>query len=243
MDRKQGSVLDRLDWLVAAGFAAVSAVLYFASKADYVFPGESAHLMALLRGLDFERVAPYPLASFFARLFGSGNALAPACGAVATASVYLLTSFFVRLRVTGENMQRFAAPASRLAGVVAAVVFMLTPAVRSAATHLEPRMFAVAWALVAFLVAVPWSRSSKWTGRLAAVLFGALWGLGASDSPLFLALLPLAILDRPIRMFSVVALFSGIYIAYSAVWKSFPPSFPSSCGYIATSVSLSSMYT
>ncbi len=35
----------------------------------------------------------------------------------------------------------------------------------------------------------------------------------------FLALLPLAILDRPIRMFSVVALFSGIYIAYSAAWK------------------------
>lgn len=193
MDRKSGSMLDGLDWLVAAGFAAVSAVLYFAAKADFAFPGESAHLIALWRGLDFAKVAPYPLMAFFAKLFGSGNALAPVCGIIATTAVYLLTAFFVRLRINGENMRRFAVPASRLGGVVAALIFMLTPAVRSAATHLEPRMFSVAWALLSFLVMLPWSRASKWTGCLAALAFGAMWGAGAADSPLFFALLPIAL--------------------------------------------------
>ena len=193
MDRKYISKLDKIDWLVAAGFAVVSAVLYLASVANFAYPGESAHLTALWRGLDFAKVAPYPLTAFFAKLFGSGNAIAPICGVVSVAAVYVLSVFFVRQRINGENMQRFAVPASRLAGFVAATVFMLTPAVRSAATHLEPRMFAVAWMLLALLVALPWSSSSTWTGRLAAVVFGVMWGLGASDTPLFVTMLPVAL--------------------------------------------------
>ena len=193
MEKKSSSMLDKLDWLVAGVFALASAALYFATMADYVYPGESARLIALWRGLDVANVAPYPLAAFFAKALGSGNAIAPVCGTVATVAVYVLAVFFVRLRINGEHMTCFAVPASRLAGVVAALVFMLTPAVRSAATHLEPRMFDAAWALLALLVALPWSRASKWTGRLYSVVFGVMWGLGAADTPLFIIMLPLAL--------------------------------------------------
>lgn len=214
MERKSSSMLDKFDWLVAGVFALASAALYFATKADFVYPGESAHLIALWRGLDAANVSPYPLTACIAKLLGCGNAIAPVCGVIATASVYVLSVFFVRLRINGEHMQRFAVPASRLAGGVAATMFMLTPAVRSAATHLEPRMVSVAWALVALLVALPWSRASKWTGRFYAIVVGLMWGLGAADTPLFIVLLPLALVAAvvlPVRRgrkpFSEVSLF------------------------------------
>ena len=220
MERRTGTALGKLDWLIAAGFAVVSAVLYMASTAGFAFPGESAHLTALWRGLDFAGVAPYPLTAFFAKLLGAGNALAPVCGFVAVAAVYALSVFFVRLRINGENMHRFAVPASRLAGTVAAVIFMITPAVRSAATHLEPRIFAVTWALLALLLTMPWSRASKWTGRLFAVLFGVMWGLGAADSPLFLALLPLALVVNvvlPLRRGRKPYSETGLFLFFSII--------------------------
>ena len=40
--------------------------------------------------------------------------------------------------------------AALVAAFAATFVFMLTPAVRSAATHLEPRLFDFTWALAAF---------------------------------------------------------------------------------------------
>lgn len=193
MKRETGFRFDKADWLLAAAFAVLSAVLYFATCASYAYPGESARLLVLWKGLDTATVAPYPLMAVFAKLFGSGNLIAPVCGVVATASLCLLMTFFVRYRIKGENMEKFALPASRFAGIVAAAVFMLTPAVRSAATHLEPRLFAVAWALLALLLTVPWVNASGYAAKLLALAFGVMWGLGAADSPLFLALWPLAL--------------------------------------------------
>ena len=193
MKRKSGFRFDKVDWLVAGAFAVLSALLYFMTTATFAYPGESAHLQALWRGLDATTVAPYPLMAFFAKLFGAGNLLAPVCGVLSTVSLCLLTTFFVRSRIRGEFMERFSLQASRFAGIVAAAMFMLTPAVRSAATHLEPRMFSVTWALLALMLAVPWSNSSGAMARLVALAFGVMWGLGAADSPLFVVLLPLAL--------------------------------------------------
>ena len=192
MKRETGFKFEKADWLLAAAFAVLSAILYFATCASFAYPGESARLQVLWKGLDTANVAPYPLMAVFAKLFGSGNLLAPVCGAVATASLCLLMIFFVRCRIRGENLEKFSMPASRFAGVVSAAVFMLTPSVRSAATHLEPRLFAVTWALLALLLAVPWSNASGLIAKSIALAFGVMWGLGAADSPLFLALWPLA---------------------------------------------------
>lgn len=193
MKRKSGFRFDKVDWLVAAAFAVASALLYFTTVASFAYPGESAHLQALWRGLDTAKVAPYPLMAFFAKLFGAGNMLAPICGVLSTVFVCLLTTFFVRSRIRGEFMERFALPASRFAGAVAAVMFMLTPSVRSAATHLEPRMFAATWALSALMLTIPWSNASGVNARIFALLFGVMWGVGAADSPLFVVMMPLAL--------------------------------------------------
>ena len=222
MKRREGFSFDRADWIAVGAFVAVSALLYFSSVASFAYPGESAHLLALWSGLDFAKVAPYPLMAYFAKLLGSGNMLAPVCGVFSTVAICLLTTFFVRRRINGEHMEKFAVPASRLAGVVAAAVFMLTPSVRSAATHLEPRLFAVSWALLSLMLAIPWSGVSGWLARLISLVFGVMWGLGAADTPLFVVLLPLALavavvmpLNRGAKPYSEAALtMLGFIVAF-----------------------------
>ena len=179
------------DWTVAAVLAVVSLALYFASMANYVYPGESAHLAAVWSGLDSAPFCMFPLARGFASLFGYGNSSAPVCGAVAVVAMYLVSLAFLRSRFGSEADDGDACALSRVGGAVGAVLFMITPAVRSAATHLEPRMFDVMWALLAFLVLVPAARAKKSYAWLFHILSGAMCGAGLADSPLFLTLLPL----------------------------------------------------
>jgi len=193
MNTNDRTKLHKIDWLIAAGFAVVAAVLYFAGMAAFAYPGESAHLMAIWRGLDIAETAQYPFMAFFAKMFGSGNVLAPICGIVSVAGLYLLVAFFTRVRIGGENIVRFAIPASRIAGVTAAIVFMLTPAVRYASTHVEPRMFAVTWVIVSLLPFIAWFNAHGAMKRLWPVVIGLLWGLGLADNVLFTVLWPLVL--------------------------------------------------
>ena len=173
---------------VGCVLCAVSFILYFASMANYAFPGESARLIALWRGLDVSAVTHYPLMARFAKAFGVGNAMAPVLGAVAVALFYLLSLKFFTGRA-GDD-QKGGKLAVRLGAAVGAVVFMLTPAVREAATHLEPRLFDFVWALLG--VFVVWhagvSRKLAW---LFAIVAGTMSGWGLCDSPLALMLVPL----------------------------------------------------
>ena len=59
-------------WIVAGILGVVSAIVYFASLADYAFPGTSAHLMAVWQGLDTVAQVQYPLMRVFAILLGGG---------------------------------------------------------------------------------------------------------------------------------------------------------------------------
>lgn len=176
--------------LVAVGLGIVAAVLYFASLAGYAYPGDSARLMALWRGLD-AGACEYPLFAVFAKLFGGGNAVAPVCGAFAVAALFALVSAFVAARIRSDEAQPQKGALARLAGVVAAVVFLLTPSVRSAATHLEPRLFDFAWALLTLLAAVPFFFARKGAVWGLAPLMGVLCGLAFCDSALVFAFLPL----------------------------------------------------
>lgn len=178
-------------WATALGLGAAAAVLFFSSMAGYVYPGESAHLMALWNGLDSSPFTQYPLAAFFARLLGGGNALGPVSGVVAVLALYRVVASFVRSRVMEETTFWNPVAGGRIAGAAAAVVFMLTPAVREASTHLEPRIFDVAWALVAFAALIPFARAPKSVAWLLTILVGVMAGMGLADSPMFLALFPL----------------------------------------------------
>ena len=192
--KQGGSVKAGLvDYAFAAGLSLAALALYMVTKAGYVFPGASARLTALWRGLDASSAFEYPLTAVFAKACGASNALSVFCGAVATGLVFLLVSRFVRTRTRGDFTAAHAASASRLAGLTASLVFMLTPAVHEASTHLEPAIFDAMWALLAFAAIIPCEalpRSLSWFGALLA---GALAGLGMADTPLFVALLPLYI--------------------------------------------------
>ena len=177
--------------LIAGALGIVAAVLYFASMADYAFPGESARLMACWRGIEAPETPPYPLMAVFAALFGAGNALAPVCGAIAVAAVFLLVAAFIAWRIRDDQLQQEREVVSAVAGAVAALVFMLTPAVRSAATHLEPRLFDFTWALLAFALAFPFMRKGGGLFWTFPPMLGAMVALGFCDSAIFVALLPL----------------------------------------------------
>lgn len=181
--------MDKKNWLFAGAIGAAAAVLYFASLAGYAFPGESAQLMVYWRGLDVPDAPAYPLMAFFAKLLGGGNLIAPICGIVSVVLGYLLTASFISARVTGEGAESQKGSDSIVAATVATLVFMLTPAVRSAATHLEPRLFDFAWALAAFALSLPFFRL-KVLPSVFSLLLGVMVGLGVCDTALFLVLLP-----------------------------------------------------
>ena len=177
------------NWLFAGALAAAAAILYFASLAGYAFPGESAQLMVYWKGLDVPDAPVYPLMAFFAKLLGGGNLIAPVCGVVSTVLLFLLVSAFIAARVTGEGAETQKGPVSLVAAFTATVVFVLTPAVRSSATHLEPKLFDFMWALAAFALSLPFFRL-KSMPSVFAILLGVMVGLGACDTSLFVMLLP-----------------------------------------------------
>ena len=187
------------DWAVGAALAALAALVYFLSMATYVYPGESAHLQVVWRGLDVASSTPYPLMAIFARPLGCGNAIAPLLGIAAVALLYLCTLVFSRRCVFGEEADFSAVPVSRIAAAATALVFLFTPAVRSAATHLEPRLFDAVWALVvvAVLLGYAGARRRLWA-YLGVALIGVLAAAGYCDSVLFAVLIP-ALLFAAVR--------------------------------------------
>ena len=177
--------------IMAVALGILAAILYLASMANYAFPGESANLIAYWRGLDTPGVPPHPLMAVFAKLCGTGNLIAPLCGAIAVFLLFRLVAAFIgwRLSLNAERESHSKARTTLVAAATAAAVFMTTPAVRSAATHLEPRLFDFTWALFAFSLALPF-RSANRSFMLFPLLLGVVVGLGLCDSGLFLVLIP-----------------------------------------------------
>ena len=172
------------DWAIAGILAAVAAVVYLTSLAGYAFPGEGARLMALWNGLDAAAVNPHPLMAAVYRLFGGSNLLAPVCGIVSVLAIYHLTAFFTRERINGEATAQYATAASRVAAVSATLIFIFTPSVREAATHLSSAGFETAWALATFALFIPYARAGK-SGWVFPPLVGVAVGFGLADSPVF----------------------------------------------------------
>ena len=179
------------DYLIAGILGLVAAIIYFASLASYAFPGQSAHLLVLWKGLESSvGEAPYPLMAVFARLLGGGNLIAPICGIVSVVLLFVLVRAFILSRVTHETLVAYRESIATIAATVSAVIFMLSPAVRSAATHLEPRLFDFMWVLLSFAVVLPLSRTPGVATRLLPLVLGIFVALGLCDSVLFLVLLP-----------------------------------------------------
>ncbi len=181
----------KADIVLMAALAVFSALLYFPFVADYAFPGESAQLAVVWRGLDVADYNPYPLLALFAKGSGAANLFAPFLGILAVAALYALARIFFTLRLVDEDSPAPARDLARIGGLATAVAFALTPAVREAATHFEPRLFDTLWALLAFLSICALLSPRRAAGFGGVVLAGILVGLGVADSLLFVYLLPL----------------------------------------------------
>ena len=179
------------NWIVAGAFGVLAAIVYFASMANYAFPGESAHLLVLWKGLDVATSSDYPLMSVFAKLLGTGNVIAPICGVISAVAFFHLVSAFVFWRAEAISQLRERERVSLLAGAVATLVFIFLPGVRSAATHVEPRLFDFTWAILACSLVFPCLRLKKIGHWLFPLCLGVMLALGVCDSVMFLLLLPL----------------------------------------------------
>ena len=178
------------NWLFAGVVGLVAAILYFCSVADYAFPGTSAHLMAVWKGLVSDSGVSFPLMAVFAKALGGGNLIAPICGVVSVVVLFHLVAAAVRGRIKEEKIVGRRNRISLIAALVASITFMLTPAVRSAATHLEPRMFDFTWALLCFVLVFPFYRCAKSLSLLFPIALGAMVAFGLCDSAIFLMFLP-----------------------------------------------------
>ena len=183
------------DIILMAGLAVFAALVYFPSVADYLFPGESARLAIVWRALDVADYNPYPLMALFAKGLGAANILAPVMGLLAVVVLYLLVNTLLRARLLASTTAPKAYSFARVGGLVAAIVFALTPAVREAATHFEPRLFDTLWAMLACAALIPLAGSSRALGIMSTLVAGIMVGLGFSDSLLFIYLLPLYIIS------------------------------------------------
>lgn len=181
------------DAIAIAAVAAVAALVFFPLTASSLFPGESARLAVLWSGLDAQAYALHPLAAFFAKAAGGGNLLAPFCGVFAAAALAALVSFFLRERVDPDVPDASASSAGRLAGVAAALVFVSTPAVLSASTHLTLAVFSLAWALATLLPLLAYARLPAAWSWLVPAAMGLLAGPGAVDSAELCLLVPFAL--------------------------------------------------
>ena len=194
MESFKNAASRKVDWGIAGALGAVAALVYFLGKASYVYPGESARLTAVWAGLDVAKFEAHPLMAAFAKLLGGGNLLAPVCGVIATVCVYHLVNFFVRERIGGEFMSKFADAAGRIAGATAAGIFLFTPAVTEAATHLEPRMFSATWTLLTAALLIVMARAPRGLNALMPAAVGVMLGLGMIESPSMLLLAPFFVL-------------------------------------------------
>ena len=173
----------------AVGFGLAAAVVFFASVADFAYPGESAAILARLAGVGGAQSVAHPLFMAFARLCGGGNMLAPVAGAFGCLLLFAVVGCHVFFRTPKSDRHRDR-PAL-IAAAAATLVFAFTPAVRSAATHLEPRLFDFVWALAGLALALPFALRSTWPVWPCALLMGLVGGLGAHDSVLVTLFVPL----------------------------------------------------
>lgn len=195
---KKYSFAKLYDAAVAVALGIVALIVYYSTMADYSFPGDrsasGAHLEVLWKGLDSASGRVCPLMESVTKFFGIGNGTAVLYGALAVVLMYVFVTLFLRICLDPEKPQELNHLYSRIGGSVAAVVFMLTPAVHEAATHLEPRMFAFVWAMLTALAIFPFAMMPKKLNWLVMAVVGWMCAAGLCDSPIFIALLPLYIM-------------------------------------------------
>ena len=194
--RRRLCVASALLMLLAAG-------VYALTVANYVFPGESAHLVAQWTGTDSLDFPEHPV---WGRLVSAVSAMAPVSstalwvnlvslvsGVLSVGLICWLIAWFVHQTIRQEDTLKLSGGASLVAGVSAALVFIFSMAIWQTATHLDYHIFDVAFALAVFAL-FPLAARFPRICWLAAALIGLAAGAGLAESVIFVPLVLLYML-------------------------------------------------
>ena len=181
----------------------LAAGVYALTLATYVFPGESAHLVAQWTGTDALSFPEHPIwgrivsavagASFTSATVLRINIISLISGVLSAGLLCWLVAWFVHQSIHQENAVQYTGGASLLAGVSAALVYIFSTGVWQSATHLEYRIFDTAFAIGVFAI-FPLAAKFDKLDWFWASLIGFAAGTGLAESVIFVPLIPLYLL-------------------------------------------------
>ncbi len=182
-------------------FVAAALALYGFTVVTYAFPGASATWIAWVSGLDVREVPSRPLLTALGHwvaglewpplsLVLRLNLLAALAGALVVGWAYKLVWFAVFEVMREESAATHASRNARYGGSVAALAVAVSLPVWQAATRFSPEIFDVALLLFCgqLLTVYVYSQQVFWL-----LLFGAVYGAGVVESPLFIAAAPVMV--------------------------------------------------
>lgn len=189
-----GRRFNRKDWIAAVVLGVAAFVFFAATLLGYSYPGEPAMLEAAWNGFDVMPHSVYPAMEWAYRVLGLGKFVTPAAGALSTMFIFLIVTRHLRMRIVDDSEIANIVSVSRLGGIIAALLFALSPSVSDSATRLDPKLFDLMIVLAAFAAIPLLEYAPKGTGSLFTMAVGAAVGYVSADSVLYMALLPLYVM-------------------------------------------------
>ncbi len=190
-------------WLASGVLMLLAAGIYALTLATYVFPGESAHMVAQWTGTDSLSFPEHPvwgrLVSAVAGMtFTASTALlvnltSLFSGVISAGLICWLVAWFVHQTIRQEDTLKHSGGAALVAGVSASLVFIFSTAVWQTSTHLDYRVFDIAFALAIFAL-FPLAALSGRFCWVATAVIGFAAGAGIAESVIFVPMVFLYLL-------------------------------------------------
>lgn len=214
--------------VIFLGLSMAALALYGWLTVAYAFPGDSATWIAWAAGLDVREVPTHPLLMAlgqwaaglsFASLAVRLNLLAAVAGALTVGWAYKIVWFLIFEMMREESAVVHASRNARFGGFVAALAVAFSLPVCQAATRFRPEMFDVAYLLACAHLLTVYARSQK---PVWLLLFGALYGAGVAESPLFVVAAPVmaafaVVVEWKLSWCRVARLFAAAWLSLAAL--------------------------
>ena len=189
----------KMDRLLTGGFGLLALLVYGLTVSKGVYPGESAHLMAVYSGLEPLELPMRPIwgmivswlsgLSFLSLPFRL-NLFSAVCMAISAGLFYRLMSFMIHEFIQDEDSLEHAPNVSVWAGAVTALAFIFAMPVWQAATRLQLQSFDILLVLTAASLLLAYADTKR---TLFLAPFALLYGMGIVESIIFIPLLPVFI--------------------------------------------------
>ncbi len=182
--------------LISAAVFLGALTFYALTAIDYAFPGRSASLITFVSGLDVIEVPSRPLLRWlggavsslsFATLPFRLNLCSGVAAALLLAWLYKIAWFFVFESMREESAVTHAARIARFAALCVTICVGVSLPFMYAATRFNTGIFDTALIIGVVHLLCVYSRRAK---LLWLLLFGVIAGIGAAESPLFIAASP-----------------------------------------------------